>query len=273
MNQTIFIPASKVAFLTGHNIYVTDNEKKEILLKYNKWLYNFININETNNITVDDIINDYDDEKLYNIYYNIKDNNEPVNDINDIKKIVKIEISNIINNSINVETEEESKELLNKINNNNDIINSSLEKYIIINRGITREKTTLDNIESLHDIKINKRNDRLYKKRLFSLKHNNINYNIIIGGKIDGMEKIDNKYILIETKNRRNRLFNTIPIYEKVQIEIYLFLIKDYYNIEECKFIENYNKLNNIIIYKHNEMLLELIKNNLKEYIIEVLNN
>ena len=43
-----------------------------------------------------------------------------------------------------------------------------------------------------------------------------------ISGKVDGIEGEGEDQILIETKNRRRRLFDDIPIYEKVQMCIYM---------------------------------------------------
>jgi hypothetical protein len=86
-------------------------------------------------------------------------------------------------------------------------------------------------------------------------------YNIYICGKIDGI--IDNT--LIEIKNRRNRLFEFIPVYEQIQTEIYFRLT----NLENGKLIQNYNNTTSeFLIYKNDE-LWSSIKND----IFKVCNN
>ena len=51
-------------------------------------------------------------------------------------------------------------------------------------------------------------------------------HTIYICGKIDGIENNE----LIEVKNRRNRLFEFIPLYEQIQTEVY-FRLTDLYLI------------------------------------------
>ena len=58
-------------------------------------------------------------------------------------------------------------------------------------------------------------------------------HSIYICGKIDGIENNS----LIEIKNRRNRLFEFVPLYEKIQTEIYFRLT----NLTHGKLIQNYN--------------------------------
>ena len=50
-------------------------------------------------------------------------------------------------------------------------------------------------------------------------------YTIILRGKVDGIDRENNW--LIEHKNRVNELFETIPSYEKVQLQIYMYITKD----------------------------------------------
>ena len=79
---------------------------------------------------------------------------------------------------------------------------------------------------------------------------------IYICGKIDGIE--DNQ--LIEIKNRRNRLFEYIPIYEQIQIEIYLRLT----GLQTGKLIQNYNESTSEIIIKNNDTLWDDILQEIK---------
>ena len=101
--------------------------------------------------------------------------------------------------------------------------------------------------------KIKFNNSKLYKMKLFTFDI----YEIYICGKIDGI--IDDE--LIEIKNRRNRLFEFIPIYEQIQIEIYFRLA----NLNKGKLIQNYNDTTSEFIITSNDTLWESIKNDIKE--------
>lgn len=143
------------------------------------------------------------------------------------------------------------------INSIQDIdLKDRIEEYIRTQRGIIKEKRDINNLTS----KI-KEDNSFYKKELFSFEYNDYIYKVIVGGKIDGY--VDSETIL-ETKHRRYKLFNFIPDYEKVQIEIYLFLL----NFKKCLHVENFNGLKNEKEYIHNEVFLQEIKKELQEYLI-----
>ena len=95
-------------------------------------------------------------------------------------------------------------------------------------------------------------NSKLYKMRLFSLNE----HEIYVCGKIDGIENNE----LIEIKNRRNRLFEYIPIYEQIQIEVYFRLT----GLETGKLIQNYNDTTSEFAIKTNNTLWESILDELQ---------
>ncbi len=109
------------------------------------------------------------------------------------------------------------------------------------------------------DIRID---NSLKKKQLFEFEHNNIIYKIIIGGRIDGYV---NETTILETKHRRDRLFNFIPEYEMVQMEMYLYIL----DLKKCIHVENFQELQNITEYVHNDVFLDEIKSQMKQYFIE----
>lgn len=74
---------------------------------------------------------------------------------------------------------------------------------------------------------------------------------------------------LMEFKHRIKRLFNFIPIYEKLQLEMYLFLLN---NVTTCTHVETYNNNQNVTQYVHNANLLEKIKTKLDKYFIDLFN-
>ena len=61
-------------------------------------------------------------------------------------------------------------------------------------------------------------------------------YTIVLRAKIDGIDRENN--CLIEHKNRVNELFEEIPPYEKVQLQIYMHITK----LKSCKLIQTHFK-------------------------------
>jgi hypothetical protein len=74
--------------------------------------------------------------------------------------------------------------------------------------------------------KIYNNNDKFYIKKI----HFRENF-IQIGGRIDGL--LDDG-TLVEIKNRKSRLFSTIPVYEQIQVHCYMFLLEK----PNCKIIQ-----------------------------------
>lgn len=129
-----------------------------------------------------------------------------------------------------------------------DMLCSSVSKK----RGINEESKILDSYEKVSGKKITKRNSSMYYTKIKG---------ITIGGRIDGFDEKDNK--LVEVKNRTYKLFNTIPIYEKVQCEIYMKML----NIDSCVHIERFNGMDIKKEYKSNPLIVEKIEKGLEEYI------
>ena len=96
----------------------------------------------------------------------------------------------------------------------------SLEADASMRRGVAQEGGSLDVAAAALGGAITGRNERLYKRVL--LRHRG--YDICVRGKVDGLSE-DGR--IVETKNRRNRLFNAIPQYERVQLCCYMWLLED----------------------------------------------
>lgn len=180
----------------------------------------------------------------------------------DVSKISQKLLNKVSKSSIQTKNTNESRIEQNKIETqiknvmkNKDVTN--VQKYIDghINktRGIINENKIIDKYEKKNQTKIKFNNSKLYKMKLFTFDI----YEIYICGKIDGI--IDDE--LIEIKNRRNRLFEFIPIYEQIQIEIYFRLA----NLNKGKLIQNYNDTTSEFIITSNDTLWESIKNDIKE--------
>lgn len=174
--------------------------------------------------------------------------------IKDLKLPEKSTIQEIEKTILNLETikkgiseknEEKSKDILlkslDKISSMK-VLKSSLENDIRMKRGNAREDNAMNKMEKKKNITISGRNDNLYSKPLFE----DDRCIVTLVGKTDGVT--EDKKMIVETKNRRNRLFGKIPAYEKVQLEAYMFLT----DIKKCLHIENFNDEQREEEYKRN---------------------
>jgi hypothetical protein len=123
--------------------------------------------------------------------------------------------------------------------------------------------------------------EKKYKKRII---YESTKFNIIIGGKIDGINLETGS--IIEIKNRINKLFYTLREYEKVQIMCYIYLFESVkgdlveafkkkdntaINIIQVDFDQNYmdNIICKLILFSNyfcdfindNDMKINLLKN------------
>ena len=84
---------------------------------------------------------------------------------------------------------------------------------------------------------------------------------MVIVGKIDGISS--NGKTLVETKQRRNCFFECIPVYEKVQLECYLWLT----GIEQAIHVQNYNGEQKHMLYKSDPVLWSQIQSRLEAFV------
>jgi hypothetical protein len=89
---------------------------------------------------------------------------------------------------------------------------------------------------------------KFYSKRICSEINASITYNYYLGGKCDALTE---EYIL-EVKNRVNKFFNCLKDYEKVQVQLYMYLLEK----KKCKLVEKYkNNIKVLDIYKNEEYI------------------
>ena len=214
---------SEIAIITGDNIYKT---KRDYLIdfwkKYDKNDYEkYVNLTEfikeddkdiVQKISVKNNINNIDKDLL------LCSKTKNIDDMNKIKK-------NILD-KINILPENEKKEITKSINN---ITNT--------NFGIKNENDITKIYEQKTGNSIIK--DNKYKKIVL---YESDKFNIIIGGKIDGINLQTGS--IIEIKNRVNKLFYTLREYEKVQIMCYIFL----FNSNKGHLVEAFKKKDNTTI-------------------------
>lgn len=122
-------------------------------------------------------------------------------------------------------------------------------------RGQLKESSNLDKSEDILNIKISHRNTKIYSRVLFA----NSKILIEIRGKIDGISG----QTIIETKNRRKKLFGSIPDYEMVQLEGYMFIT----GMDKCIHAECFNGNINHSPYKHDKTLWDECTKKIIEYV------
>lgn len=108
-----------------------------------------------------------------------------------------------------------------------------ITSYIHTQRGKILEDDSLQRLERALNVSIRDRNAKFYRRYLDFTVGNGKSEKYVLGGKVDG---ITEDGYLVEVKNRQYRLFQEMPIYEKVQIHAYMFLT----GIVECKFVQSY---------------------------------
>jgi hypothetical protein len=231
----IFLRASELAKLTGHNTYQPKKQTiNEILSRNNiKDIY----IPKSN---IEEQLLQLSNEKLSTLKQELQLDNSST--IQAIESHIK---SNIMNSSYTKNiSEAESKKLIDTKCENNTIlqsISSGIKNDLQMRRGNIKEDSNLNKIQDKKNIKIDQRNSKMYTKELLRTDK----YIIMIRGKVDGVSD----GMLIETKNRTNRLFKTLRDYEKVQLETYMFLT----GINHSLLTEHYNDESFEISYSHDE--------------------
>jgi len=169
---------------------------------------------------------DYND---YNKTYD-KIHVEPVEEIQTPETLIAQICKNVEN-----DTEEDTDEIEDKINEVCDIAKHDFKEfpndkklkalskiepadvtsYCNKQMGIKLEKPAIERYEHEYNVKVDSLSN--YVKKEF-YESNRIKW--WIGGRVDGMIGIDK---VVEVKNRQNRLFDSIPIYEKNQLSTYMY--------------------------------------------------
>jgi hypothetical protein len=103
--------------------------------------------------------------------------------------------------------------------------------FVNTSRGIKHEKKTFENLRQQDPTAGVSSDGNLYRK-IINIPDSSLEY--VISGYIDGIELNNNR--IIEIKNRQNRLFNKVPMYEQVQCQAYLFLT----GVPACEHTEAY---------------------------------
>ena len=237
------INSSEISKLTGYNKYVKNEEFVNLFIKN---LYKKRDDLKEYDENINNIQTKNDEERMKDLLDNLN--------IEDKKNINTILSTNLLNNT---ELIEQSNNLISIIEKS-DI--SSIQKNKIINEvnskincnyGSNTEQKAIQKYEKETNNKVYANNDKCYTAYY---------ENFLICGKIDGLIDQDGKTYINEIKNRRNHIYDSIPIYEKVQLLSYTKLLLNTNIIfTQCKdndthteVFENYqdDEMWNTIIYR-----------------------
>jgi hypothetical protein len=171
--------------------------------------------------------------------------------VKDIAKLDNDEISEIVKST--KETISSNKELTKtqKEDTFEELKSKIYRKFGEVSEEKTSEKIIKETSKKL--IKDNK----FYKLEIYETD----DVKFIIYGRIDRIEcNEDGSKVLIEIKNRMNRLFKYVPKYELVQVQIYMRLI----NLDNAKLVEQYKDDIYTHIIKRDDILINDILSKLK---------
>lgn len=268
MERDIYINASSISHFTQFNHFTKPNDEVSLLSKYNSWFANHtVQQQETlsqmvNKLSVSEV--SYLDKALESIAEPVISQPEPIptdkpttsepRDNAELAQKLYARMEKVI------ESKKEGEQIpIPNLTANLRDLNIAVEQTVTLNRGILHESQDIQasglNIVS-HNV--------FYKRELLRFSHKDTLYRVLVGGRVDGLLGDT----IVETKHRRNRLFNCIYKYEKVQIEIYLFLLDK----KKCLHIENFNGESNQIYYDRDPNFLAEIKLQVQHRLIELLN-
>ena len=145
-----------------------------------------------------------------------------------IDEVVKEKFANAVTAGINAVTSVEVAEVL----RNTDVaIRDEVQSEIYKSRGIRDEKAVVDKVECDTHSRITERNVKLYTKDVDWPFEVDFPFIVRVIGRIDGMNESGE---IVEVKNRQKRFFSTIPLYERVQVQVYMWMI----GARTCQFVQ-----------------------------------
>ena len=217
MSKKIFICASDLAVITGHNPY---KQKDEIILKY--WKKHYKN----------DYLKCVQDLEKNNIPLKLQENHfECINRISKEHNLnIQSDISKCLNtkniDDLNKNRENLLKKSLDKIPEKQKAkFQESIDRMAFTNFGIKYENNGMEiyKKKTKNHVIIDR---TYYKSDLFHIEYEDEIDEWFIGGKVDGIAyNSKNEKIIVEIKNRVKGLFNSLRDYEKVQCYAYMYVL------------------------------------------------
>lgn len=239
----LYVPASKVSNLCGQNKFTPQEEcffnayKKNNVDQYNKLLRKLKR--EDKNEQNKKIIKSLNVEKELETAISSTKNSDRTKALKHIQQKIEQKFESM--------PEEQQKKLIKNVK-------KQADTYIKTEIGTNREEISLDNFETSEGISITSRNDELFYGHIKS-----DNVNLKIGGKIDGVN--EKEKVLIEHKQRLNRLFDSIPLYEKWQLMLYLYFL----SLEKAILIQTYKDQQISMEFEWSDEFWEIVVKKIRE--------
>lgn len=229
--------------------------KKEITKRqYNMSVKEIINKEQIEKETMENTIN-----KINSVSLSISEQIENTLGKNTIDKI----------NDSSVETDTKREQIKNIIDLRDDlteynksVLMNQTTQFINTTHGILKEDPVIEKFEEKFKVKLDV--SQKYNKKYFIDTLDNIYY---IGGKVDGLyiNSDPKKSYVVEVKNRTKGFFNSLRDYEKLQIQLYMWIL----DLDQAKLVESYKENMRItIVYKDQEFI-----DNSLEYLKIFINN
>ena len=175
-------------------------------------------------------------------------------------------IKDISRESVKAKNNNESKIIENKLTENiPEVCKKCIKTEINTKRGIVYENKNLNNYEKNNNKSVKSRNSKIYYIKILTKE----DFILRISGKVDGIEGEGDDQVLIETKNRRKRLFDDIPVYEKVQMCVYMKMT----GIQTSKLLQYYDDEESVIDYDFDKDYWNEIEQKLLNFKNDVLNS
>jgi hypothetical protein len=252
MTSVINVKASLVSKLSGYNRYVSQEEALEELLTGNQWLVERLGLDKQKHQKYATLTEKHlagmTPEELAQIggCLGLKDR---IN-AKSVALALTGSLRGCVANRSNSVSKDELSQFLAKHSSIRDHLGECLERDIAIKRGCYNESQSLNRFEKTTAIPVVNRNNTLYQKELHVFPNG---IKVVVVGKVDGISQDGSA--IVETKQRRNCLFNCVPVYEKVQLETYLWLT----DIGRGIHVQNYEDQQKAVVYEQDKEFWEEI--------------
>lgn len=220
MTRNIFMCASDLSVITGHNPY---KDKSEIILKYWKRHFKDDYLNTKEFMKQGNIGEKIEETHMQCLERIAKENNL---DVKDVKKGLYKCLDSKNTESLQTDKEKLISEVLKKLPEKQKIeFKESVNHITNTQFGIRNENNGVEIYKKKTGNQV-ETSSKYYKEELFII-DNEIDGHMDIwsvGGKVDGIATdSNNNQIILEIKNRVSRLFGVVKDYEKIQCYAYMY--------------------------------------------------
>lgn len=195
-------------------------------------------------------------ERKEDVIENIITNACSTNDISiDSSELTENTNSNTIVNEL-------VERVLPTVNLTREEVTSNIKSKVYTGHGTKYEESVFKWIQDNIDGKLES-SQKTYSVELCEFK--NIKWRLV--GKVDGILQNSKTYV-IEIKNRQNRLFSFIPVYEVIQIQMYMYLS----GLKEAKMVQHYKGTYDIVEFTYDKEFVDECLSKLVNVVLDIHN-